>query len=806
MPSVGEAIPHDSARFHVTGSAAFLDDLPPLAGELFVDFVPAPIAAGRLQSIDAQEAMRLPGVMALFTAADLPIYHLPGRVNAFGPIFHDEPFLVADEISYVGQPVAVVAALDRHIARRAAAMVKLECEPSEPILSIDQAIAAGAFIGPRRVIRQGNVDAAFATAPHVLQGHLRTGGQEQLYFESQACIAIPGEGGSLRVIASTQNPSETQQVVAEALGLSLHQVVCECKRMGGGFGGKETQSAIPAVMAALVAHHTRRSARIVYRKDQDMIVTGKRHDYQTQYRAAFDDEGRLLAIDVEFHSNGGAFADLSTSVMERSMLHVDNAYRIPAARITGQVCRLNLPPNTAFRGFGGPQGVVVIENILQEIAITLGKDAWDIRRLNTYRDGDPQRSITPYGQVVRDHVLHETLDELERTSDYRRRIAEIARSHSSSDVTLRGIAMTQIKFGISFTTRFLNQGNALVNVFTDGSIQVSTGGTEMGQGLNTKIRQVVADQFGIDPDLVSLMNTSTEKNHNTSPTAASAGTDLNAMAATEACESIRRRMANYAAQRLADPERGLSPSAEHIRFERGMVFDTRDPLSSLPFGIFCDSARRDRIDLGARGFYATPGVDFNRETGKGTPFHYFTTGAAVAEVSIDRLTGETTIDRVDLLMDVGKMINPGIDHGQIIGGFVQGAGWCTMEELVHDHQGCLLSTSPTTYKIPNITDFPLTFNLATIENTKHRINVRRSKAVGEPPLMLGIAVWMAIKHALSCLDDKRSLYPLPLPATPAVILEAITKIRHTERQAPTHGGESQRSMAVSSAIKSPLRS
>jgi xanthine dehydrogenase large subunit len=762
MRSSGQSIPHDSAWGHVTGTAAYIDDLPKLDGELSVDFVGAPIACGRILSIDTSSARKIPGVVGVYTCQDLPGH------NHFGPIFRDEPFLVDSEIAYLGQPVVVVAAISHEVAWEACKAIKIDCEARTPLLSIDDAIAAKSFLGPERMI------------PNSIEGVFESNGQEQFYFESQACIAIPGEERSMRVLSSTQNPTETQSVVAEALGLKLHQVVCECKRMGGGFGGKETQSAIPAVMASLVAHLTGRSARIVYRKDQDMIVTGKRHAYKTWYRAAFTAEGRILAIDVRFYSNGGAFADLSTSVMERSMLHADNAYFLPAARIVGQVCKLNYPPNTAFRGFGGPQGVAVIENIIQEIALRVDKDAFDVRRLNAYRDGDSNANTTPYGQIVCDHVIAELFDRLETTSEYRRRMAEVIEWNARSKTHVKGLAMSPIKFGISFTTKFLNQGNALVNVYTDGSVQVSSGGTEMGQGLNTKLRQIVADAFGIGSEDVLVMPTSTEKNHNTSPTAASAGTDLNGQAVLLACQAIRERLAGYASTRLAEPNEELSTLPKHVIFEDGNVFDERQPTRRIQFVELCESARRERVDLGARGFYATPGVDFNRETGRGTPFYYFTTGAAVSEVTIDRFTGELIVDRIDVLMDLGEMINPGIDLGQVVGGFVQGMGWCTNEELVYDAAGKLLSTSPTTYKIPNITDIPTAFYVNTLDNPRHRINVLRSKAVGEPPLMLGISVWLAIKHALSQAAGN-SPVNLAIPATGEAILKALTDARTRSR-------------------------
>jgi xanthine dehydrogenase large subunit len=768
LANIGRSLPHDSAHGHVTGEALYVEDLPRLEGELWVSLVPSPLASGVLRGIDPREALALDGVVGVYTHRDLPGH------NRFGPIFHDEPFLADERVDYVHQAVAVVAATTREVAMRARKLVKLDIEPTTPILTIDEAIAAESWLGPQRTIARGDVEAALAAAPHVLDGVFESGGQEQFYFEAQASLAIPGEGDEVRVFSSTQNPTETQAVVAEALGLRLHQVVCECKRMGGGFGGKETQSAIPAAMAALVAYKTRRPARIVLERDDDMRMTGKRHPYKSSWRIAFDDAGRVLGLDVEAHSNGGAFADLSTSIMERTMLHIDNAYFLPAVRVVGQVCKTNLPPNTAFRGFGGPQGIGIVENALQEVAQALGVDAWDVRRANLYRDGDPTRNTTPYGQVVRDHVLEETFDTLEESSDYRARMLAVTEHNLARPTRLRGLAVSPVKFGISFTTKFLNQGNALVNVYTDGSIQVSTGGTEMGQGLNTKVRQLVADEFGLSHESVVLMSTSTEKNHNTSPTAASAGTDLNGAAALDACRQIKRRMMEFAAELFADSTEGIVRSPEHVRFAGGFVYDERiaDPAHQLAFGAFCDQARRERVDLGARGFYATPGVDFNRETGRGSPFFYYTTGAAVAEVSIDRFTGDVTVERVDLLMDIGRSINPGIDRGQVIGGFMQGVGWCTNEELRYAPGGVLTTNGPTTYKIPNITDLPRDLRVQFLDNPKHAINVGRSKAVGEPPLMLGIAVWLAIKHALSQAAPGAAI-PLRIPATNEEVLMTL---------------------------------
>jgi xanthine dehydrogenase large subunit len=602
----------------------------------------------------------------------------------------------------------------------------------------------------------------------------------------------------------------------------MHQVVCICKRMGGGFGGKETQANIPAALAALVATKTGRAARLIYSKDDDMCSTGKRHAYRAEWEVGFDDEGHILAYKVQFYSDGGSAADLSTSVMERTMLHADNAYYLPNVDIRGRVCFTNFPPNTAFRGFGGPQGMAAMENVIHEIAAYLSKppalpgvrahtqgsgignhngqpasdangevlheplDALAVQMRNVY--GTEDRDITPYGQIVRKNHLPEIITTLADRCDYRRRTAQIETANTKDRLWLRGLAISPVKFGISFTTKFLNQANALVNVYMDGTVQVSTGGTEMGQGLHIKIRQLVADEFGSPLEQVLIMPTSTEKNINTSPTAASASTDLNGAAALDACRQIKARMAAYAARRFASLDLGLTDSQEHVAFAGGFVYDTRCPSQRMRFGEFCTAARRDRIDLGARGFYATPGVDYNRETGRGNPFFYFTQGAAAAEVKIDRFTGELTVPRVDLLIDIGRSINPGVDMGQITGGFIQGMGWVTGECLVYNERGELLSHSPTTYKIPAITDVPPIFNCELFPNDDNVENVAASKAVGEPPLMHALCVWTALKHALGCVSTAAASQ-LSLPATGEEILRCLTlaqqcKVQIAERRMP----------------------
>ena len=767
VPSVGRTIPHDSAVGHVSGSAGYIADLPRRSDELVVGFVPSPVASGRMRCIDLASARTVPGVVDLVTAADLP------GARMWGPIFQDEPMLADGEVLYVGQPVVVVAAESHAALREALRLVRLDIEPTEPILSIDRAIERGRFLGPARRIARGDARAAIAAAPHRLAGVFHNLGQEHLYLEAQAALAYPGEGGQIVVHSSTQGPTETQHVVAEALGLGMHEVVCVCKRMGGGFGGKETQAVLPAVMAAVVAHRTGRAARIVYVREDDMASTGKRHAYRTAWEVGFDDEGRILGYQVEFHSAGGAAADLSTSIMERSMLHVDNAYWLEHVDIRGQVCFTNHAPATAFRGFGGPQGMAVTESVIQEIAAHLrgrGKQiaAIDVQRRNLY--GLHDRNITPYGQVVKGNHVPEILDTLRSGSDFDRRLAEVEAANDRDPLVLRGLAMMPVKFGISFTAKFLNQGNALVNVYYDGTVQVSTGGTEMGQGLNTKIRQLVADEFGLPPERVILMPTSTEKNCNTAPTAASAGTDLNGAAAVEACRTIRARIAAWAAGRFAGE--GLAESPDEVGFAGGWVYDRRRPERRLAFGDLCAAARRDRVDLGARAFYATPIGGFDAAAGRGEPFFYYTQGAAAAEVRIDRFTGDLTVPRVDLLIDIGRSINPGVDRGQVIGGFVQGMGWVTDECLVYDEKGRLLSDSPTTYKIPAASDVPVDFRCGFFPNDDNVENVARSKAVGEPPLMHAICVWSAVKHALACVSPAAARR-LCLPATGEEILRAL---------------------------------
>ncbi len=782
MAFVGKDIAHDSAVTHVTGESMFLDDLPPLAGELLAGIVPSPVAHGRVRKLDLSAAAAVPGVLAVLTHRDVPGHNLCGAT------VKDEYLLVEDDAVFVGHPLAIIAAESIDALHRARAAVVVEMEELPAIFSIDEAIAADAFFGTPRKLGRGDVDAAFAGAKNIVEGVLEIGGQEHFYLESQVALAVPGEQGQMTIHSSTQHPSEVQMMVAETLGVPFNHVVCVCKRMGGGFGGKETQAAQPAMMAALLARHTKRPVRFVYSKDDDMRFTGKRHPFKGVYRASFDEAGRITALDVQLYSNGGCSTDLSFAVLERAMLHVDNAYYLPNVRVTGRVCRTNLPSNTAFRGFGGPQGVAVIENVIEEIAAKLGVDAIDVRQVNCYSANEQEgRNVTPYGQVVRNNTLPELFATLRTESAYDERRAAIDQFNRASATQLKGMALSAVKFGISFTRRAMNQANALVNVYEDGSVIVSTGATEMGQGVHTRVRQIVADELGVKYDAVIVAPTSTDKNNNTSPTAASAGTDLNGAAAADACRRIRARLAIVAAGVLARPGEGLADGPDRIQFEEGRVFDSRAPERAISFRDVCCQAYELRVSLGERGFYATPGVDFDRETGIGTPFLYYTNGVACSEVLIDRFTGELSVTRVDLLMDAGKSINPGIDRGQIIGGFVQGMGWVTAEELVYDAKGRLLSNSPTTYKIPNISDVPAVFNVRFLDNPNNDVSLYRSKAVGEPPLLLGLSVWLAVKDALrNAAGDAPASSSLRIPATGEQILGALERCKSLRLRPNVH--------------------
>ena len=767
--SVGLALPHDSAAGHVRGTAAYVDDLPEPAGTVHVAPGCAGAARGAIRSMDLDAVHASPGVLAVLTAADIP------GTNDCSPAFGDDPILAAGEIRFHGQVVFAVVAETRDAARRAVRRACVEVDARPPVVTVDQGLAAGAEVLPPYELRRGEPARAIAAAPHRLEGRVRIGGQEHFYLEGQVALAMPGEDDEMRVLSSTQHPSEVQHLVARMLGAPDAAVVCECRRMGGAFGGKESQAAQWACLAALAARATGRPAKLRLDRDDDMAMTGKRHDFRVDWRCGFDRDGVLEGVDVELDARCGYSADLSLGVNDRAMFHADNAYCYPAARIRSRRVRTDTVSNTAFRGFGGPQGMLFAERMMDAVAITLGLDPLVVRKRNLYAPG---RDVTPYGMRVEEHVLTRIVRRLERTSEYAARRRAIARFNARAERPVRGgtlrkgIALTPVKFGIAFTLKQLNQAGALVHVFTDGSVQVNHGGTEMGQGLYIKVAQVVAEELGIGVDRVRATATRTDKVPNTAPTAASSGSDLNGMAARRAAGAIRRRLAGLAARLFQVRE-------AEVAFESGTV---RVGAETIPFERLTQLAFTERVSLSATGYYATPKISWDRDTARGRPFLYFAGGAACSEVTVDIETGEMRVDRVDILHDAGRSLNPAIDMGQIEGGFVQGMGWLTTEELVFDEDGRLLTHAPSTYKIPTCSDVPADFRVALFEPGRNREpTVHRSKAVGEPPLMLAISVFSALTHALASLAPGR-VPPLDAPATPEAILRAADAMRSTSHE------------------------
>ena len=768
--STGRPLPHDAAALHVTGRARYVDDIPVPAGCLHLAFGLSEKAHAVLREVDLDAVRAAPGVVVVLTAEDLPF------ANDVSPSAHDEPLLATGTVHYVGQPVFLVVAESHLAARRAARLGRISYDELPAILTIDEALAADSRFEDGPVIwNRGDVDGAIASAPHRLRGRIEIGGQEHFYLEGQAALALPQENGDMVVHCSSQHPTEIQHKVADAIGRPMHAVRVEVRRMGGGFGGKESQGNALAVAAALAARATGRPCKMRYDRDDDMVITGKRHDARIEYEAGFDDEGRLSGIVFTHLVRCGWAQDLSLPVADRAMLHADNAYFLPAVRIVSHRLKTNTQSATAFRGFGGPQGMMGIERVMDHIAHTLGRDPLEVRRANFYASGgsisgqkkkergSTGRSTTPYGMEVEDFILHELVEQLAESARYRARRREIAEWNAESPVLKRGIALSPVKFGISFTLTHLNQAGALVHVYQDGSIHLNHGGTEMGQGLFQKVAQVAAETFGVGMESVRITATDTAKVPNTSATAASSGSDLNGMAVKEACEKIRARMADFLKQ--------------HFQAREAVFADGRVRLDRREIG-FAEAARlayEHRISLSATGFYRTPKIEWDRAAGRGRPFFYFAYGAAVTECVIDTLTGENRILRTDILHDAGRSLNPAIDIGQIEGGYVQGAGWLTMEELVWDDNGRLLTHAPSTYKIPACSDRPGIFNVALWEGENREETIYRSKAVGEPPFMLGISAFLALGNAISACGPG---YPaLDAPATPERILAAIERVR-----------------------------
>ncbi len=773
--SIGKPLPHDSAPIQVTGQARYTDDIPLPAGTLHLAFGQSPVAHGELVSLDLSAVRAAPGVVMVLTARDFD------EVPDCSPSVHDEPLLCTGTVHFVGQPVFLVAAESHLAARKAARLAKMEFRELPALLTVEQALAANSRFEQGPIIwSKGDAAAAIAAAPHVVAGEFEVGGQEHFYLEGQIAAALPLEDG-MHVYSSTQHPSEVQHKVAHALHLPMSAVRVEVRRMGGGFGGKESQGNWLAIACAVVASRTGRPAKMRYDRDDDMVITGKRHDLTIRYRAGHDAEGRILGIDFVHLMRCGWSQDLSLAVADRAMLTSDNCYHLTDVRIESHRLKTNTVSATAYRGFGGPQGMIAIERVVDHIAFAVGREPLEVRKRNFYRAAEPAGpgtghryggphspashapQTTPYHMPVEDFIGHELVAALEKSSNYAARKAEIAAWNAENPILKRGIALTPVKFGISFTLTWLNQAGALVHVYNDGSVTLNHGGTEMGQGLNQKVAQVVAGVFGVDTSVVRITATDTAKVPNTSATAASSGSDLNGMAARAAAETIRARLADFLADRH-------QTTPDRVQFADGMV---QVGGESYPFARVAALAYQARVSLSSTGFYATPKITWDRVRGTGRPFFYFAYGAAVSEVVIDTLTGENRILRTDILHDTGNPLNPALDIGQIEGAYVQGAGWLTTEELVWDGKGRLMTHAPSTYKIPACSDRPRVFNVALWNQPNREDSVGRSKAVGEPPFMLGISVLHALREAIAACGDGSRYPALNAPATAERVLAAV---------------------------------
>ena len=758
LATVRKPVAHDSARLHVQGGATYVDDIREPAGTLHLAPGLSSVARGKILSVDLSAVRAAPGVVAVLAAADIP-----GK-NDVAPAFADDPLFAEHEVIFHGQVIFAVVAQTRDAARRAATLARVEIEPAEPAVTIDAAIARGVTVLPDYDFGRGDASAALAAASNRLSGRFEIGGQEHFYLEGQVALAIPGEAGDLLVHSSTQDPTEVQHVVARVLGCPDSHVTVETRRMGGGFGGKESQANQTAALAALAARVTGRPCKLRLDRDDDFMITGKRHEFRADWSVGYDADGLVSAYDVQLDARCGCSADLSTGVVDRAMFHAANAYYLPDVAVRSRRLRTDTVSNTAFRGFGGPQGMLAMERVMDAIAHATGRDPLDVRKANLYAPG---RDLTPYGMKVEEtDTLPALIERLEQTSDYRARRAAIAAHNAGQPLIRRGIALTPVQFGISFTLVHMNQAGALVHVYQDGSIHLNHGGTEMGQGLFVKVAQVVAEEFGVPLDWVRITATNTAKVPNTSPTAASSGSDLNGMAARIAAGVIRGRMAQVAADMW-----GIAPDG--VTFREGRVFGGNESIS---FRDLARRARESRVQLSEAGFYKTPRLDWDRAKKTGRPFLYFAYGAACSEVAVDTLTGEMRVTRVDILHDVGRSLNPAIDIGQIEGGFVQGMGWLTTEELVYDDKGRLRTHAPSTYKIPVASDVPDDFRVDLFDNVNREDTIYRSKAVGEPPLMHGISVFCAIVDALHGLAPDRQT-PLDAPATPERILFAVQALK-----------------------------
>ena len=761
---VGKSVKHESADKHVSGEAVYVDDRLEFPNQLHVYARMSDRAHARIVSIDTAPCYAFPGVAIAITSKDVP-----GQLD-IGPVVAGDPLLADGKVEYVGQVVIAVGADSLETARKAAMAAIIEYEDLEPVLDVVDALHKKHFVLDSHQHKIGDSATELATAPQRLQGSLHIGGQEHFYLETQISSVMPSEDGGMVVYTSTQNATEVQKLVAEVLGVPMHKIVIDMRRMGGGFGGKETQAAGPACLCAVIAHLTGRPTKMRLPRMEDMSITGKRHPFYVEYDVGFDDDGLLHGIQIELAGNCGYSPDLSGSIVDRAMFHSDNAYFLGNATINGHRCKTNTASNTAYRGFGGPQGMVAIEEIMDAVARKLGKDPLEVRKLNYY--GKTERNVTHYHQTVEHNVIHEMTAELEESSEYAKRREEIRAFNAKSPVLKKGLALTPVKFGISFTATFLNQAGALIHIYTDGSIHLNHGGTEMGQGLNTKVAQIVAEVLQVDISRIQITATNTDKVPNTSPTAASSGADLNGKAAQNAAETIKQRLVDFLVR-----EYKVTP--EDVEFRNGQV-RVRDLF--LSFEEVIQKAYFAQVSLSSTGFYRTPKIYYDRDKAAGRPFYYFAYGAACAEVIVDTLTGEYKMLRTDILHDVGASLNPAIDIGQVEGAFVQGMGWLTMEELVWNGKGKLMTNGPASYKIPAIADMPLDLRVKLVENRKNpEDTVFHSKAVGEPPFMLGIAVWCAIKDAVASLADYRVQPNIDAPATPERVLWGVEQLKKLQQ-------------------------
>lgn len=761
----GVSTAHDSAVEHVSGYARYVDDMENSENQLHIAIGVSSIAHGELESLNLEQVHLADGVVDVLRFADLQ------HATDIGPVFAGDPLLVDKTVSFAGQAVFAVAARSHRQARQAVLKAHAQYKEQEAVLELADAVDQRFFVRPAHTMKRGDSHSALQSATHRIQGELHVGGQEHFYLESQVARARAEEDGGVTIWSSNQNPTEAQHLVANVLGISMHRVNVIVRRMGGGFGGKETHATACAVFAAVFARRNGVSTSCRLSRRDDMIMTGKRHGFLNRYDVGFDSDGRITAIEYMLAGQCGHSPDLSDAIVDRAMFHCDNAYYLPDVTIEGLRCKTHTVSNTAFRGFGGPQGMIAMETVIDEIAYAVGKDPLEVRRLNLY--GEHERNLTPYYQKVETFTVPRLLNELEESSAYQKRRGQIRQFNATSAVMKKGIALTPVKFGISFTVKHLNQAGALLHIYSDGSAQLNHGGTEMGQGLMVKVQQIVAQELGMPMGRIAVMATRTDKVPNTSPTAASSGTDLNGMAALNAAKIIVQRLSSYLGEKH-------SVSEDSVSFMNGCISLVADEGQQITYTWpeLAMQAYMDRVSLSTTGYYKTPQIHYDRETAKGQPFYYYANGAAVSEVMIDTLTGETEILRTDILHDVGQSINPAIDIGQIEGGFVQGAGWLTHEELCWDDKGRLLSDGPATYKIPAIGDMPHEFNVQLLEESPNdAATVFHSKAVGEPPLMLAISVYAAIRDAIASLDEYKRFPVLNTPATPEEVLRACTQLK-----------------------------